>query len=132
MGFPGSNDTARPAVPGRAALEPRACPTHNAPVSSSGPQEFWCYKRGLLVLRLSSAPGSFVPTRGPPSPDPEGLMTPCPFASGQFMSIEWEPRVRILLDRAQDLVEFIELLEDRRYQVDLEPPSKKARPFRFL
>jgi hypothetical protein len=101
-------------------------------VSSSGPQEFWCYKRGLLVLRLSSAPGPFMPTRGAPASDPDGLMTPCPFASGQFMSIEWEPRVRILLDRAQDLVEFIELLEDRRYQVDLEPPSKKARPYRFL
>jgi len=101
-------------------------------VSSSEGQTFWCYKRGLLVLRLSSLAGSFVPTRGPPGEDPEGLMARCAFGSGQFMSIEWEPRVRILLDRANDLVEFIELLEDRRYQVDLDPPSKKARPFRFL
>ncbi len=101
-------------------------------MSSSGPQEFWCYKRGLLVLRLSSAPGVFTPTRGPIEQDPEGLMSPCPFGSGQFMSLEWEPRVRLLLQRANDLVEFIELLEDRRYQVDLDPPSKRARPFRFL
>jgi hypothetical protein len=125
------NGAATGPLPGQPALEPRTCPTHNAAVSS-GPQEFWCYKRGLLVLRLSSAPGPFVPTRGPPATDPEGLMAPCNFGSGQFMSMEWEPRVRLLLDRAQDLVELIELLEDRRYQVDLEPPSKKARPFRFL
>jgi hypothetical protein len=101
-------------------------------VSTTEAQTFWCYKRGLLVLRLSSAPGIFVPTRGPAAPDTDGSMAPCPFGSGQFMSTEWEPRVRVLLDRAQDLVEFIELLEDRRYAVDLEPPSKRARPFRFL
>ncbi len=97
-------------------------------------QEFWCYKRGLLVLRFLSSSGVFVPTKGPlpPERDPEGLMKPCTFASGQFLSVEWEPRVRLLLDRSQDLVELIELLEDRRYEVDLEPPSKKARPFRFL
>ena len=97
-------------------------------------QEFWCYKRGLLVLRFSSSSGVFVPTRGPlpPERDPEGCMKPCTFASGQFLSVEWEPRVRLLLDRAQDLVELIELLEDRRYDVDLDPPSKKSRPMRFL
>ena len=100
-------------------------------MSTTEAQTFWCYKRGLLVLRLSSAPGSYIPTRGP-GPPGDVDMTPCPFGSGQFMSVEWEPRVRVLLDRAQDLVEFIELLEDRRYQVDLEPPSKRARPFRFL
>ena len=107
-------------------------PAHNARVSTTEAQTFWCYKRGLLVLRLSSAPGIFVPTRGPSDPDTDGSMAPCPFGSGQFMSTEWEPRVRVLLDRAQDLVEFIELLEDRRYAVDLEAPSKRARPFRFL
>ena len=95
-------------------------------------QEFWCYKRGLLVLKLSSSPGPFVPTRGPPARDDEGLMRPCAFASGQFLSVEWEPRVRLLLDRAEDLIDLIELLEDRRYEVDVDPPSAKARPFRFL
>jgi hypothetical protein len=48
------------------------------------------------------------------------------------MSLEWEPRVRRIVKRADDLVEFIELLEDRRYEVDLEPPSKRVRHFRFL
>ena len=97
-------------------------------------QEFWCYKRGLLVLRFSSSGGVFIPTRGAlaPDQDPENSMKPCVFASGQFLSVEWEPRVRLLLDRAQDLVELIELLEDRRYEVDLDPPSKKSRPLRFL
>ncbi len=81
---------------------------------------------------MSSAPGSFLPTRGKPDDDDGEVPPHCAFGSGQFMSVEWEPRVRVLLDRAQDLVDFIELLEDRRYQVDLEPPSKRARPFRFL
>lgn len=101
---------------------------------SDAPTEFWCYKRGLLVLRFASSPGTFIPTKGPMAADvdSEGWMRPCAFASGQFLSVEWEPRVRLLLDRSGDLVEFIELLEDRRYEVDLEPPSKKARPFRFL
>jgi len=103
---------------------------------STGPQTFWCYKRGLLVLKLSSSPGLFVPTKA--ERDDDGAVIagddnpPCAFASGQFLSAEWEPRVRVLLDRANDLVELIELLEDRRYQVDLDPPSMKSRPFRFL
>jgi hypothetical protein len=97
-------------------------------------QDLWCYKRGQLVLKFSSSPGVFVPTKGPlpADRDPERWMNPCGFASGQFLSLEWEPRVRLLLERACDLVDFIELLEDRRYQVDLEPPSQKGRPFRFL
>jgi hypothetical protein len=97
-------------------------------------QRFWLYKRGQLILQFSSAPGPFVPTRGPldPDGDPLGLMAPCRFASGQFLSIEWEPRVRLMLARAGDLIELIELLEDRRYEVDLEPPSQKLRPFRSL
>src|SRR5262245_22858883 len=97
-------------------------------------QTFWVYKRGQLVLIFKSLPGTFVPTRGPldEHADPEGLMEPCEFASGQFLSIEWEPRVRILQKRAQDLVDFIELLEDRRYEVDLDPPSHKTRPMRAL
>ena len=109
-------------------------PVMESAAPETGSQEFWCYKRGLLVLRFLSSAGVFVPTRGPLTPerDPEGCMKPSLFASGQFLSVEWEPRVRLLLDRAQDLVEFIELLEDRRYEVDLEPPSKKARPMRFL
>lgn len=108
--------------------------TTSAAVAQEPAQDFWCYKRGLLVLRFSSSAGPFVPTKGPlpPERDPEGLMKPCAFASGQFLSVEWEPRVRLLLDRSQDLVELIELLEDRRYEVDLEPPSKKSRPMRFL
>lgn len=105
-------------------------------VSSTKPppavQDFWCYKRGLLVLKLSSSPGPFVPTRGAENADDPAALRPCPFASGQFLSTEWEPRVRLLLDRAEDLVDFIELLEDRRYEVDVEPPSAKSRPFRFL
>lgn len=48
------------------------------------------------------------------------------------MSLEWEPRVLVLLARANDLVEFIELLEDRRYQVSVDAPSMKAMPLRFL
>ncbi len=93
---------------------------------------FWCYKRGLLVLRLSSEPGVFVPTRGAVDPDPLGLMAPCLFGSGHFMSTEWEPRVRLLVARAQDLVELIELLEDRRYQIDVHAPSGRSWPRRFL
>ena len=107
----------------------------DAPVSSS-PQTFWCYKRGLLVLKLSAAAGPFLPTSAARTADGDVIAdadsATCTFASGQFLSAEWEPRVRVLLDRANDLVEFIELLEDRRYAVDLDPPSMKSRPFRFL
>jgi hypothetical protein len=99
---------------------------HTARVSTAS-QTFWCYKRGLLVLKLSSAPGVFAPTNSA-----SGTPVPCGFASGQFMSIEWEPRVLVLLERANDLVEFIELLEDRRYQVAVEAPSMKVMPLRFL
>lgn len=97
-------------------------------------QQFWLYKRGQLVLLFSSEPGTFLPTRGPvdPARDEHGWMTPCAYASGQFMSVEWEPRVRRILERATDLVEFIELLEDRRYEVDLEPPSQRVRRFKTL
>lgn len=99
-----------------------------------GPQTFWVYKRGQLVLIFRADAGVFLPTRGPldAEADPEGLMAPCEFASGQFLSVEWEPRVRLVLRRARDLVELIELLEDRRYDVDLEPPSQKTRPMRSL
>ena len=69
----------------------------------------------------------FVPTTGA-----SAAQMPCGFASGQFMSVEWEPRVLVLLERANDLVEFIELLEDRRYQVAVEAPSMKVMPLRFL
>lgn len=97
------------------------------------PQKFWLYKRGQLVLQFAAAEGPFVPTRGVPlDGDPSGMMSACTFASGQFLSIEWEPRVRRLLKRASDLVDFIERLEDRRYEVDLDPPSMRARPFRWL
>ena len=102
---------------------------------STTSQTFWIYKRGFLVLKLSSSAGLFQTTT---ERDDAGVALVrndaerCLFASGQFMSTEWEPRVRLLLDRANDLVELIELLEDRRYQVDVEPPSMKARPFRFL
>jgi hypothetical protein len=97
-------------------------------------QTFWVYKRGQLVLIFQSTPGVFTPTRGAlaKEADPEGLMNPCEYASGQYLSIEWEPRVRMIHQRAQDLVDFIELLEDRRYEVDLEPPSQRTRPFRSL
>jgi hypothetical protein len=94
---------------------------------STASQTFWCYKRGLLVLKLSSAPGVFAPTSSA-----TGTPVPCAFGSGQFMSLEWEPRVLVLLARANDLVEFIELLEDRRYQVSVDAPSMKAMPLRFL
>ena len=103
---------------------------------STSPQTFWCYKRGLLVLTLSSSAGVFARTKAERIADGDVVASNdterCAFASGQFLSAEWEPRVRVLLDRANDLVEFIELLEDRRYQVDLDPPSMKSRPFRFL
>lgn len=98
------------------------------------PQTFWVYKRGQLILIFKASPGAFIPTRGPldPDGDPERLMAFCEWASGYFLSVEWEPRVRLVHKRAEDLVEFIELLEDRHYEVDLEPPSQKQRPFRFL
>lgn len=103
-------------------------------------QRFWLYKRGQLVLAFCSRPGPFLPTRGAvlerleglEGDDPEGLLRHCAFASGQFLSVEWEPRVRLILKRADDLVELIELLEDRRYEVDLEPPSRRVRHFRLL
>jgi hypothetical protein len=97
-------------------------------------QSFWVYKRGQLVLIFNSAPGSLIPTRGPLSKaaDPEKLMAPCAWASGQYLSLEWEPRVRMIHKKSADLVEFIELLEDRHYQVDLDPPSQRTRPFRSL
>src|SRR5688572_5727109 len=103
-------------------------------VAAEAPQTFWVYKRGQLVLIFRAAAGVFIPTRGPlaPEADPEGYMEPCEYASGQYLSLEWEPRVRMVQKRAQDLVEFIELLEDRHYEVDLEPPSMKTRPFRSL
>lgn len=107
--------------------------TESAPMEDEDVQRFWLYKRGQLVLLFSSSPGSFLPTTGAISgSDPAGLMRRCSFASGQFMSVEWEPRVRRVLERADDLVELIELLEDRRYEVDLEPPSKRVRPLRWL
>jgi hypothetical protein len=105
------------------------------PSATAGAPEFWCYKRGVLVLRVAATPGVFLPTKGPlpdGAADPEGVMRPCSFASGQFMSVEWEPRVRLLLDRACDLVDFLELLQDRRYEVESEPPSLRKRPFRQL
>ena len=102
--------------------------------AASDVQHFWLYKRGQLVLAFSSQPGPLVPTTGPlrPEEDELGWMEPCPFASGQFLSVAWEPRVRRIVGRAEDLVELIELFEDRRYEVDLEPPSKRQRHFRFL
>lgn len=113
--------------------------SQEAPVPEPTPpvpaaQQFWLYKRGQLVLTFSSAPGVFVPSQGPlaDDEDPHGWMQACGWASGQFMSVEWEPRVRRVLRRADDLVELIELLEDRRYEVDLEPPSKRVRHFRWL
>lgn len=95
-------------------------------------QAFWVYKRGQLVLSFSSAPGFFVPTRGVRADDDPAWYAEVAYASGQFMSVEWEPRVRFILRRATDLVDFIERLEDRRYEVDLEPPSHQTRPFRSL
>ena len=91
-------------------------------------QSFWVYKRGKLVLVLNSDPGAFIPTNKKHSEaEPH-----CEFASGKFMSLEWEPRVRWIMRRAEDLVDLIELLEDRRYEIDLDPPSKRGRPFDFL
>lgn len=115
-------------------------PNHSPPVlAASTPeqpaedvQQFWLYKRGQLVLMFNSKSGSFVPTRGVPDEDPFNLMKAFEWGSGQFMSKEWEPRVRHIMRRAEDLVDFIERLEDRRYEVDLEPPSKKVRHFRWL
>jgi hypothetical protein len=103
-------------------------------MSEDAPQTFWVYKRGQLVLIFRAAAGVFLPTRGPldPEADPDGLMQPCPYAGGQFLSVEWEPRVRHVIKRAEDLVELIELLEDRHYEVDLEPPSQRVRRFRAL
>jgi len=96
-------------------------------------ERFWLYKRGQLVLTFSSEPGPFLPTVAElDDGDPAGLLRQCEFASGQFLSVEWEPRVRHVLRRAVDLFDFIERLEDRRYEVDLQPPSQKARPFRWL
>ena len=64
---------AREASARSTGLSKTASPAHTARVSTTEAQTFWCYKRGLLVLKLSSAPGSYIPTRGPghsPSPSP--------------------------------------------------------------
>jgi hypothetical protein len=108
--------------------------TAHAEPAEEAPQTFWVYKRGQLVLIFQAAAGVFLPTRGPldPDADPENLMAPCAWGGGQYLSTEWEPRIRMIHRRAQDLIEFIELLEDRHYEVDLEPPSQKTRPFRSL
>ncbi len=95
-------------------------------------QSFWVYKRGLLVLTFSSEAGFFVPARGPRPGDDPKWYGECAFASGQMLSVEWEPRIRFILERSRDLVDFIERLEDRRYEVDLEPPSHQSRPHSFL
>ncbi len=97
-------------------------------------QTFWVYKRGQLVLIFSSVPGVFVPTRGERAASTvvDDTRDACGYASGQYLSVEWEPRLRAIAGRAADLVDFIELLEDRRYEVDLDPPSQRLRPFRSL
>ena len=97
-------------------------------------QSFWVYKRGQLVLVFRSSAGVMLPTRGALDPidDPHRWMARCPFASGQYLSVEWEPRIRLLQQRAADLVDFVELLEDRRYDLELVAPSQRGRPFRAL
>ncbi|HEY4221122.1 MAG TPA: hypothetical protein VGO62_07260 [Myxococcota bacterium] len=104
------------------------------PTLATGPQTFWVYKRGQLVLIFKAMRGAFIPTKGPldKDGDPMNLMEICEYASGQYLSVEWEPRVRMIHKRSADLVELIELLEDRHYEVDLDPPSQRTRPFRSL
>lgn len=101
----------------------------------SSVQRFWVYKKGILVLVFQGEAGPFVPThQAAESHDCEGRegWHDCAFASGQMMSREWEPRILRILSEADDLVEFIELLEDRKYEVDIDAPSRKHRPFRHL
>ncbi|MCP4500052.1 MAG: hypothetical protein GY822_08835 [Deltaproteobacteria bacterium] len=113
------------------ALNMKLAPENGKATEQSSPdddeQRFWVYKRGQLVLMAGSNPGDFSPTR-----KEELVLSECSWASGQFMSVEWEPRVRIILKRACDLVDFVERLEDRRYAVDLTPPSASMRALRFL
>lgn len=105
-----------------------ACDAQAQPVP-----RLWVYKRGQLVLIIQATGGAFVPTRGATDVTAaDGAMRPCAWGSGQYLSVEWEPRIRMIHQRARDLIEFIELLEDRHYTVDLEPPSLKGRPFRSL
>ena len=108
--------------------------TEQAATVEANAQTFWVYKRGQLVLVFRASAGLFIPTKGPldEDADPEGWMAWCEWSAGQYLSVEWEPRVRAIHKRAQDLVDFIELLEDRHYAVDLEPPSQRIRPFRTL
>jgi hypothetical protein len=94
------------------------------------PTELWVYKRGLLVLHVRTQPGVLTPTLT--SPTLSAPPQPCPFCSGQFLSVEWEPRVRVLLGRARSLSEFIEVLRDRRYAIDTHPPSLRLHPTRSL
>ena len=101
-------------------------PPQQAPVDDDV-QRFWVYKRGQLVLMANSTPGPFLPTM-----KNDGDAQECDWGSGQFMSVEWEPRVRHLMKRACDLLDFVERLEDRRYQVDMTAPSHRVRPMRFL
>jgi hypothetical protein len=86
---------------------------------------FYVYKRGLLVMRLSSTAGSLQPTLRSVATRAHA------FCHGQFLSTEWEPRIRALLSRAVDFVDFVELLEDRRYHVTPDAPSTRYTPLRF-
>lgn len=102
---------------------------------ASSVQRFWVYKKGRLVLLFQGKPGPFVSTHQAAEKHDEENVKQwhiCAFASGQFMNREWEPRILRILSEADDLVEFIELLEDRKYEVDIEAPSRKNRPFRHL
>ena len=87
--------------------------------AAEAPQTFWVFKRGQLVLIFRAEGGVFLPTRGPlaPEADPEGLMAECEYASGQFLSVEWEPRVREVLKRlcAEGV---ITLNTDKTYSLD--------------
>jgi hypothetical protein len=90
------------------------------------PTELWIYKRGLLVLRLHPKAGELTPTQA------SAPSTPSLFCSGQFFSIEWEPRVCVLLERSRSFHEFLEVLRDRRYAVETRPPALRFHPVRSL
>jgi hypothetical protein len=76
-------------------------------------------------MRLSS-------TGGPLQPTQRKLMARThAFCQGQFLSTEWEPRIRALLERAVDFIDFVELLDDRRYHVTPDAPSTRYTPQRF-
>jgi hypothetical protein len=82
----------------------------------------WVYKRGLLVLHLQAHAGNIESAR-----TTDAAPVASSYCHGQFLSMEWQPRICTLLERSRTLAEFLSMLEDRNYHVDTRPPSIRTR-----